>query len=180
MSTPQMSPYKDELTKAMTFLAEKEDTIFIGQQIVYAGNPMSTTLGNVPKEKMIETPVMEETQMGISLGMAIMGKTVISFYPRWDFLVSAANQLINHADKFEHMTGKKANILIRVGVGSKDPLDPGIQHRNDYSKEFKSILQFTKVHELKKVEDIYRIYTESYDAGGVHILVEWPELYYKN
>jgi len=180
MSTPQMSPYKDELTKAMTFLAEKEDTIFIGQQIVYAGNPMSTTLGDVPKEKMIETPVMEETQMGISLGMAIMGKTVISFYPRWDFLVSAANQLINHADKFEHMTGKKANILIRVGVGSKDPLDPGIQHRNDYSKEFKSILQFTKVHELKKVEDIYRIYTESYDAGGVHILVEWPELYYKN
>ena len=180
MSTPQMSPYKDELTKAMTFLAEKEDTIFIGQQIVYAGNPMSTTLGNVPKEKMIETPVMEETQMGISLGMAIVGKTVISFYPRWDFLVSAANQLINHADKFEHMTGKKANILIRVGVGSKDPLDPGIQHRNDYSKEFKSILQFTKVHELKKVEDIYRIYTKSYEEGGVHILVEWPELYYKN
>jgi len=175
-----MSPYKDELTKAMTFLAEKEDTIFIGQQIVYAGNPMSTTLGNVPKEKMIETPVMEETQMGISLGMAIVGKTVISFYPRWDFLVSAANQLINHADKFEHMTGKKANILIRVGVGSKDPLDPGIQHRNDYSKEFKSILQFTKVHELKKVEDIYRIYTKSYEEGGVHILVEWPELYYKN
>ena len=180
MSTPQMSPYKDALTKAMTFLAEKEDTIFIGQQIVYAGNPMSTTLTEVPKEKMIEVPVMEETQMGMSLGLAMTGKSVITFYPRWDFLVSAANQLINHADKFEHMTGKKVNIIVRVGVGSKDPLDPGIQHRNDYSKEFKSILQFTKVHELKKVEDIYRIYTESYDAGGVHILVEWPELYYKN
>lgn len=179
MSTPQMSPYKDELTKAMIFLAEKEDTIFIGQQIVYAGNPMSTTLTEVPKEKMIETPVMEETQMGMSLGMAITGKTVISFYPRWDFLVSAANQLINHTDKFEHMTGKKVNMLIRVGVGSKDPLDPGIQHRNDYSDEFASILQFAKVHKLKKIEDIYRIYTESYEEGGVHILVEWPELYFK-
>jgi hypothetical protein len=111
MSAPQFSPYKDELTKAMTFLAEKEDTIFIGQQIVYAGNPMSTTLGNVPKEKMIEVPVMEETQMGMSLGMAIIGKSVITFYPRWDFLVSAANQLINHADKFEHMTGKGVNII---------------------------------------------------------------------
>jgi len=176
----KLSPYKDELTKAMTFLAEKEDTIFIGQQIVYAGNPMSTTLTEVPKEKMIEVPVMEETQMGMSLGLAITGKTVISFYPRWDFLVSAANQLINHADKFEHMTGKKANILIRVGVGSKDPLDPGIQHRNDYSGEFASILQFTKVHELKKVEDIYKMYTTCYEQGGIHILVEWPELYYKN
>jgi len=180
MSTLQPSPYKDELTKAMKFLAEKDDTIFIGQQIVYAGNPMSTTLGDVPKEKMIETPVMEETQMGITLGLAITGKTVISFYPRWDFLVSAANQLINHADKFEHMTGKKPNMLIRVGVGSKDPLNPGIQHRNDYSDEFKSILQFTKIHKLKNFEDIYKIYTEAYEQGGVHILVEWPELYYKN
>jgi len=195
MSTPQYSPYKDELTKSMKFLAEKPDTIFIGQQIVYAGNPMSTTLGDVPKEKMIEVPVMEETQMGMSLGLAMMGKTVITFYPRWDFLVSAANQLINHADKFEHMTGKKVNMLIRVGVGSKDPLDPGIQHRNDYTDEFKSILQFTKVHKLKQIEDIlqftkvhklkqiediYKIYTEVYEQGGIHIIVEWPELYFKN
>jgi len=175
-----MSPYKDELTKAMTFLAEKEDTIFIGQQIVYAGNPMSTTLTEVPKEKMIEVPVMEETQMGMSLGLAITGKSVITFYPRWDFLVSATNQLVNHLDKFEHMTDKKVNVIIRVGVGSKDPLDPGIQHRNDYTQEFKSILQFTKVHELKSSEDIYTIYTNAYKEGGVHIIVEWPELYYKN
>ena len=180
MNTPQMSPYKDELTKVMTFLAEKEDTIFIGQQIVYAGNPMSTTLGNVPKEKMIEVPVMEETQMGMSLGLAMTGKSVITFYPRWDFLVSATNQLVNHLDKFEHMTGKKINVIIRVGVGSKDPLDPGIQHRNDYTREFNSMLQFTKVHELRQVEDIYKIYTKAYNEGGIHIIVEWPELYYKN
>ena len=180
MSTPQFSPYKDELSKAMKFLAEKNDTIFIGQQIVYAGNPMSTTLGDVPKEKMIEVPVMEETQMGMSLGLAITGKTVISFYPRWDFLVSAANQLINHADKFENMTGKKVNLIIRVGVGSKDPLDPGIQHRNDYTDEFDSILQFAKVHKLRQIDDIYKIYTNAYEQGGVHIIVEWPELYYKN
>jgi len=175
-----MSPYKDELTKAMTFLAEKEDTIFIGQQIVYAGNPMSTTLTEVPKEKMIEVPVMEETQMGMSLGLAMTGKSVITFYPRWDFLISATNQLINHLDKFEHMTDKMVNVIIRVGVGSKDPLDPGIQHRNDYTKEFKSMLQFTKVHELKNSKDIYTIYTTAYNEGGVHIVVEWPELYYKN
>jgi pyruvate/2-oxoglutarate/acetoin dehydrogenase E1 component len=180
MSTPQLSPYKDELTKAMTFLAQKEDTIFIGQQIVYAGNPMSTTLTEVPKEKMIEVPVMEETQMGMSLGLAMTGKSVITFYPRWDFLVSATNQLINHVDKFEHMTGKKVNIIIRVGVGSKDPLDPGIQHRNDYSSEFDSMLQFVKVRKLREIDDIYKIYTNAYNEGGIHIIVEWPELYYKN
>jgi len=180
MSNPQSSFYKDELTKSMKFLAEKDDTIFIGQQIVYAGNPMSTTLEFVPKEKMIEVPVMEETQMGISLGLAMCGKTVISFFPRWDFVISATNQLVNHLDKFENMTGKPANVIIRVGVGSKDPLDPGIQHRNDYTNEFKSILQFTKIWELKNIKDIYTIYKTAYNEGGIHIIVEWPELYYKN
>ena len=59
MSSPQYTPYKDALTEAMKNLAELEDSVFIGQQIVYQGNPMSTTLNFVPKEKMIETPVME-------------------------------------------------------------------------------------------------------------------------
>ena len=116
MTGPQLSPYKDALTEAMTFLSEQDNTMFIGQQIVYAGNPMSTTLGNVSKDKMIELPVMEETQMGMSLGIAMTGKTVITFYPRWDFIVLAVNQLVNHVDKYELMTGKKANILIRLGI----------------------------------------------------------------
>ena len=106
MNTPEYTPYKDALTNAMKVLGEKEDTVFIGQQVLWKGNPMSTTLGNVPKEKMIEVPVMEETQMGMSLGLAMTGKSVITFYPRWDFLVSATNQLINHLDKFEHKSYK--------------------------------------------------------------------------
>ena len=138
MTSPKLSPYKDSLTEAMTFIANQENTIFIGQQIVYAGNPMSTTLGGVPKEKMIELPVFEETQMGMTLGIAMTGKTVITFYPRWDFIISATNQLVNHVDKYELMTGKKANILIRLGKGSDKPLDPGHQHKGNYLNEFRS------------------------------------------
>ncbi len=117
MNAPQLSPYKDELTKSMTWLAEQENIVFIGQQIVYAGNPMSTTLTNVPKDLMIEVPVMEETQMGMSLGLAMTGKTVVTFYPRWDFIILAVNQLVNHVDKYELMTGKKANMIVRLGKG---------------------------------------------------------------
>jgi len=180
MSTPQYSPYKDALTNAMTELAKLEDTIFIGQQIVYAGNPMSTTLGEVPKEKMIEVPVMEETQMGMSLGLAITGKRVVTFYPRWDFIVSAANQLINHVDKFELMTGKKLNLIIRLGKGSDTPLDPGHQHKGNYFEEFKSICKNIEFHDLKSWQDIELAYKYALKEGGVHLLVEYPELYYKN
>lgn len=178
MNKPEFTPYKDALTNAMTDLAKIENTIFIGQQIVYAGNPMSTTLNNVPKEKMIELPVMEETQMGMSLGLAITGKTVITFYPRWDFIISAANQMINHLDKFEIMTDKKVNVLIRLGKGSDKPLDPGHQHKNNYFEEFKSICKNIEFHDLKTPADIELAYKYAIQNGGIHCLVEYPELYY--
>jgi pyruvate/2-oxoglutarate/acetoin dehydrogenase E1 component len=172
------SPYKDGLTAAMDFIASHDNVVFIGQQIVYAGNPMSTTLVNVPKSKMIEVPVMEETQMGMTLGLAMTGKTVVSFYPRWNFLICAANQLINHVDKYEQMTGKQANLLIRVGKGSDNPLDPGPQHKADYVNEFRSLCPNIKIHEIKTPEYIFSTYKSAYEAGGVHILAEYPEMYH--
>lgn len=178
MANNPNSQYKDALTDAMTYLADKENTIFIGQQIVYAGNPMSTTLTNVPKDKMIEMPVMEETQMGMSLGLSMTGKTVISFYPRWDFIVSATNQLVNHLDKYEIMTGKRANILIRLGKGSDTPLDPGVQHKNSYFNEFASMCPHIKFHNLTEYSKIYETYVTAFQEGGVHVLVEYPQLYY--
>ena len=113
MAQPEYTPYKDALTNSMKFLGEQTNTTFIGQQVLWAGNPMSTTLGEVPKEKMIEVPVMEESQMGMSLGLSMANEFVITFYPRWDFIICAANQLINHVDKLELRSGGKwkKNIL---------------------------------------------------------------------
>ena len=171
--------YKDTLINVMTELAKLEDTIFIGQQIVYAGNPMSTTLTNVPKEKMIEVPVMEETQMGMSLGLAMTGKRVITFYPRWDFIISATNQLVNHIDKYELMTENKVNILIRVGKGADTPLDPGHQHKANYIEQFKTMCPNIEIHDLKTWQDVELSYKYAIENGGIHILTEYPELYNK-
>jgi len=177
MTNTTVSPYKQALIESMNFLGSKDDTIFIGQQIVYAGNPMSTTIANVSKEKMIELPVMEEVQMGMTLGLSMLNHTVISFYPRWDFLISATNQLVNHVDKYTIMTGKKPNILIRLGKGSDEPLDPGVQHKNSYLEEFKSMCKNITFHDLISPDKIYQTYVDCYNNGGVHVLVEYPKLY---
>jgi pyruvate/2-oxoglutarate/acetoin dehydrogenase E1 component len=179
MTSPQLSPYKDELTKSMTWLAEQNNVIFIGQQIVYAGNPMSTTLTNVPKDLMIEVPVMEETQMGMSLGLAMTGKTVVTFYPRWDFIILAVNQLVNHIDKYKLMTGKQANIIIRLGKGSDKPLDPGHQHKGNYLEQFKAMCPNITFWDLKNKDDIFESYLSAYKHQGVHVMVEYPEMYYQ-
>ena len=132
--------------------------IFIGQQIVYYGNPMSKTIEGLPKERMIETPVMEEVQMGMSLGLGMKGKSVVSFYPRWDFLICAKNQLVNHADKIKVMSDDEWNptLIVRVGKGSDTPLT-GHQHK-DYTEEFSSILKHTPVVKLdrKKILPAYK------------------------
>lgn len=182
MSKPEYTPYKDALTNSMNFLNEKQDTIFIGQQIVYPGNPMSTTLNNVSKDKMIELPVMEESQMGMSLGMAMQGKFVITFYPRWDFLICASNQLINHVDKISLMSNGKwnPNMIIRLGKGSDKPLDPGHQHKGNYFNEYKSLCKNMNFYDLRDWKDIEDVYKSAYEKGGVYVLVEYPELYYNS
>jgi pyruvate/2-oxoglutarate/acetoin dehydrogenase E1 component len=180
MAQPQYTPYKDALTNSMTFLGEQPDTVFIGQQLLWHGNPMSTTIGNVSKDKMIEVPVMEESQMGMSLGMAMAGDFVITFYPRWDFLICATNQLVNHVDKINLMSQGKwdTNMIIRLGKGSDKPLDPGHQHRGNYLAEFKSMCPNINFHDLNKWNDIEEIYKSAYENGGIHVIVEYPELYY--
>jgi len=112
------------------------------------------------------------------LGISMMGQTVISFYPRWNFLICAANQLINHLDKYEEMTGSKANIIIRVGKGSDDPLDPGPQHKANFFEEFKSMCPNIQFYDLKSADNILDIYKNAYKLGGVHVVAEYPQLYF--
>jgi pyruvate/2-oxoglutarate/acetoin dehydrogenase E1 component len=171
--------YKDSLTNMMTKLGEMDNTVFLGQQILFPGNPMSGTLINVPKEKMIELPVMEDSQMGMSLGMAMTGKFVITFYPRWDFLICAANQLVNHVDKIELMSNGqwKPNIIIRVAKGSEIPLNPGPQHRGNYFNEFQSITQTIKFFDCLTVDDIENAYNHAINEGGITLINEYPEKY---
>ncbi len=169
--------YKDQLIKAMTYIAEKPRSRFIGQQIIFKGNPMSGTLDNVDKSKMIEVPVFEETQMGMSLGLAASGFDVVTFYPRWDFLICATNQLVNHVDKWKVMTGTDVNLIIRAGKGADTPLDPGHQHKGNYLLEFKSLCPNISFHSLVNGVDIFNTYKQASDNGGIHVIVEYPELY---
>ena len=87
--------YADELTKAMDFLAKDPRTIFLGQAVEYPGTAMTSTLKNIPKNKLYELPVAEEMQLGITNGLALNNYVPISIFPRWNFLLLATNQLIN-------------------------------------------------------------------------------------
>lgn len=165
----------------MTYLGEQENTIFLGQAVEYTGTAMTNTLKQVPRAKLLEMPVNEEMQMGITNGIAIAGSVPISIYPRWNFLILGANQLVNHLDKYSIYThGEYApKAIIRVGIGSERPLNPQIQHTGDFTEGFKNLLSTIEVIRLDEPEDIFPAYHKAYNRtdGKSTILVEWGDYY---
>ncbi len=157
--------YKKELVKSMKFLAKKKDTIFLGQSVSFSGNAIFNTLKDVPSKKRIETPVFEDAQMGMSIGLALNGFVPITCYPRFDFLILAMNQIVNHLDKIRSMSRNemRPKIIIRTSIGSKKPLDGGPQHTQDYSKIFKDILTEIKVIKLDSPKKIFSSFKKAYN-----------------
>lgn len=132
----QQPRYKKELTRAMEYLAEDPRTLFLGQSVAYQGNSIYKTLENVPLEKRTELPVFEETQMGLSIGLALGGFIPVSIYPRFNFLLLAMNQLVNHLDTIPLITRGEVwpRVIIKTAIGSERPLFPGFQHSGDFTE----------------------------------------------
>tara|TARA_R110000796_G_scaffold120927_3_gene235066 strand:+ start:1896 stop:2432 length:537 start_codon:yes stop_codon:yes gene_type:complete len=173
--------YKQELIRSMNWLAEKEDTIFLGQACAVSGHSISGTITDVPLEKRIELPVFEETQMGISTGMALEGYVPITIYPRFDFFILAINQLVNHLDKMIDMSkgDMRPKVIIRVGVGAKEPLDAGPQHTQNHTEALRLMLTDVNVIELIEPEQIFPAFKEAYERedGKPTLLVEHGQFY---
>ena len=165
----------------MKFLGSKKNTIFVGQAVEVPGTAMYNTLVEVPKKKLIELPVAEEMQMGISTGLSLNNFVPVSIFPRWNFLLLAANQLVNHLDKIQIMSnGKfKTKVIIRTSIGSERPLHPQYQHVGDFSESIQKICSTIDVIRLKEPTDIFPSYEKALlrDDGKSTILVEYGDYY---
>ena len=173
--------YAEELTKSMNYLSKDPRTIFLGQAVAYPGTAMTNTLKSVPKSKLYELPVAEEMQLGISNGLALNNFIPISIFPRWNFLLLATNQLINHLDKFEVMSQGlfKTKVIIRTSIGSQRPLHPQHQHVGDFTEAFKKVLSTVDIIRLEEPKDVIPAYEKALerDDGKSTILVEYGDYY---
>lgn len=176
-----MGRYFDELKRAMTYLGEQEDTIFLGQAVEYAGTAMTNTMADVDRHKLIEMPVDEEMQLGITNGLAVAGTVPISIYPRWNFLLCAMNQLVNHLDRMQEFSHGEyiPKVIIRVGIGSVRPLNPQAQHTGDFTETFRGMLRNIEVIRCEEPEDVFPAYHKAYNRtdGKSTIIVEYGDYY---
>ena len=171
--------YFDELKASMDMLAKDPRVVFIGQAVEYAGTAMSNTLKDVPKEKLIEMPVFEDTQMGMTLGLALSGYIPVSIFPRWNFLICATNQLVNHVDKIMMMSDYRPRMIIRTGIGSERPLHPQHQHVGDYTDAYRLMCPNIDIVRLEEPRQIFNAYCSAYlrTDGKATLLVEYGDYY---
>ena len=171
--------YFSELCTAMEMLAAEPRSIFLGQAVACEGTGISKSFANVPREKLLELPVAEEMQMGMSIGLSLDGMLPVSVYPRWNFLILAASQLVNHLDKIPIYSGYRPRVIIRVAVPTAEPLNPGPQHLGNYANAFRSMLHTVRVIELHAAEEIVPAYAWAMRFGGSAIMVEFAGNYNK-
>jgi len=163
----------------MTYLGQKEDTIFVGQAVAYKGTAMTDTLVNVSDEKKLEFPVNEDMQQGVCNGLGLAGQVPISIYPRWNFLLLSTNQIVNHLDKIPDMSDYRPKVIIRTSIGSERPIHPQHQHVGDFTEAFQKMLKNVEVIRLDEPEQIFPAYEKAYTRtdGKSTLVVEWGDYY---
>lgn len=165
----------------MEYLAQDPRVFFLGQAVACPGTAMSNTLKHVSRDKLLELPVAEELQMGMTTGLALAGHVPVSIFPRWNFLLLAVNQVVNHLDKFPLMSnnGYRPKVIIRTGIGSVRPLHPQHQHVGDFTEAFRLMCQNIEVIRLDEPQDIFPAYQKALERedGKSTIVVEYGDYY---
>lgn len=173
--------YFDELKRSMDYLAADPRVMFLGQAVACAGTAMSNTLRDVSLEQRLEMPVTEELQMGMTNGLALQGWIPVSIFPRWNFLLLAVNQLVNHLDKMAQLGngGYQTKAIIRTGIGSERPLHPQHQHVGDYTEAFRLMCPNIEVIRLEEPADVFPAYRKALERedGRSTLVVEYGDYY---
>lgn len=170
------SLYHKAICEEMLRFAKVPNIIFVGQQV--ASENFYNTLNNIPLNKRIELPVMEEAQLGLSIGLALEGFLPISIYQRMDFLPRCADQLINHLNLLPEISRGlfKPKIIIRVTIGTKIPFDVGPQHSQDLIEMFKPILKFPVI-KVTTPEEVHEAYGTAGIIESPIMIIELQSLY---
>jgi len=139
--------YREMITNRCTKYAKNPKVIFMGYNTV-KGSRMYGTLNGVPESQCIEMPVAENLMVGMAIGMALNGYLPVVCFERHDFLLLGLDALINHMDKLPELSGGqyKLPILVRAIVGGTKPIEPGVQHKQDYKEELWYMLKNTPMY----------------------------------
>ena len=115
--------FSHALREAMAQEMRRDPNVFIlGEDIAGYGGAFKVTQGLVEEfgsERVRNTPISENTIVGVGVGAAVCGMRPVVDIMFQDFLTLAMDQLVNHAAKFYYMYGNQAPVplVVRTPAG---------------------------------------------------------------
>lgn len=115
--------YCEALCEAQAQLLETDDAVFLlGEGLDEPGGVFGSIAGlseRFGNRRVLDSPLAENGMTGIAVGAAMVGMRPIFIHMRMDFLPMCMDQIVNHAAKWNYMTGGRTNVplVIRSIIG---------------------------------------------------------------
>jgi len=97
------------------------NVILLGEDIAQFGGAFKVTNGLVDEfgpERVVDTPISENSLVGLAVGAAILGMRPIVEIMFMDFITLAMDQIVNHAAKFHYMYGEQVQVPLVIRTPS--------------------------------------------------------------
>lgn len=108
-------------------MAENRDVVVFGEDVTYWGAVFGFTLGlheKYGRDRVVDTPITEQTFMGMAVGAAATGLHPVVSLMFVDFLGAGFDQMYNHMAKNHYMSGGQlampVTVLTAIGGGYGD------------------------------------------------------------
>lgn len=113
----------DGIREGLREAMQTDPEVFVLGEDVAVGGPFGATVGLLDAfgpERVINTPISEDTIMGLAVGAALAGKRPIVEIMFADFITLAMNQLVAHAAKLRYMSGGQLSVpmVVRLQQGA--------------------------------------------------------------
>ena len=135
--------YAESINEAFNFILKKfSESFVIGQGLWspwYVGSTMKGLPRKFGKKRIIDSPVSEAAVTGIAVGASLNNMKPIVVHPRMDFMLLAADAIINQSAKWKFMLGgaNSPNVTIRSIINRGG--EQGAQHSQSLYSMFANI-----------------------------------------
>lgn len=164
--------YINSLRSAIDDLISHKNAYVIGEDIMEPyGGAFKVTKGLSDKypENIIGVPMSEQGFTALSVGMALMGEYVLEEIMFGDFITLAADQLINHAAKFNDLYGQKLHLVVRTPSGGYRGY--GATHSQSLEKIFLGVPGL-RVIAANTYSDVGKLLKKTIEEGKPSLFIE--------
>ncbi len=124
--------YAQAIREAFAQLLASDPRVFVIGQGLWSPWYAGTTLQDIDKEfgrdRVLDSPVSENTVTGAAVGAALAGMRPIVFHPRMDFMLLAVDAIVNQAANWAYMFAGQVGVPVVIRAVINRGGEQGAQH----------------------------------------------------